>query len=67
MAEKFAATAEAGAINLIICDIREDLEMQLIADVKKAARDTKFKNIHFYKTNLSDSADVDNFWRKITT
>lgn len=55
-----------GSVNLIICDIREDLEKELINDVKKASRDSNFKNIHFYKTNLADATDVDNFWRKIT-
>ena len=55
-----------GAVNIIICDIREDLEKELIADVKKASRDSNFNNIHFYKTNLADAVDVDNFWRKIT-
>lgn len=54
-------------MNLIVCDIREDLAKDLISDVRKASGDNTFKHIHFYKVNLADAADVDTFWQKITT
>lgn len=53
-------------MNLIVCDIREDLAKDLIADVKKAAKDPAFKHIHFYRANLANAAEVEDFWARIT-
>ena len=67
LAQKFAASSPAGSVNLIVCDIREDLAKDLLEDVKKASGDLKFANIHFYKANLADQKDVEAFWAKITS
>ena len=40
LAEKFASSSEIGSVNLIVCDIREDLGKEMIADVKKASGET---------------------------
>ena len=66
LAEKFASSSEIGSVNLIVCDIREDLGKEMIADVKKASGDVTFKGIHFYKTNLANHDDIEHLWKTIT-
>lgn len=42
------------SVNLIIVDIRADLESQLKKDLRTVAGDVTFKNVHFYAANLGD-------------
>lgn len=65
VAQKFASSFEPGSVNLIVCDIREDLAKDLIADVKKSAGAATFKGIHFYRVNLADANDVESFWATV--
>lgn len=66
LAEKFASSSETGSVNLIVCDIRDDLAKELIEDVKTASGNKTFKGIHFYKTNLASSDDVELLWKNVT-
>ena len=66
LAEKFASSSEIGSVNLIVCDIRDDLGEEMIKDVKKASRDIKFTGIHFYKVNLANPEEIETMWKNIT-
>ena len=66
LAQKFAELSEVGAINLIVCDIRQDLAEQLIADVTQSSGEKKFPHIFFYKANLASSNEIETLWTKIT-
>ena len=54
LAEQFVRRNPLNSVNLIIVDIRADLEAQLKKDLKQVAGDVNFKNVHFYKANLGD-------------
>ena len=53
-------------MNLIIVDIRGDLEPQLLKDVRTIAGDVNFKNVHFYRANLADIDGTKHTWKRIT-
>lgn len=65
MAEKFASSSEIGSVNLIVCDIRDDLGEEMIKDVKKASGDIKFTGIHFIKVNLANPEEIETMWKSI--
>ena len=62
LAEQFIKRSQIGSINLIVVDIRGDLEAQLIKDIKAMTGDNNFKNIHFYKANLADVEGTKQLW-----
>ena len=48
LTEQFIRRHLPGSVNLIVVDIRGDLEAQLIKDIKVLTGDIHFKFIHFY-------------------
>lgn len=54
LAEQFVRRNPLNSVNLIIVDIRADLEAQLKKDIKTVAGDITFKNVHFYAANLGN-------------
>ena len=48
LAEQFIQRSQLGSVNMIVVDIRGDLEAQLIKDIRAMTGDAKFKGIHFY-------------------
>lgn len=65
LAEQFVRRHERGSVNLILVDIRDDLEPQLLKDIKTVAGDINFKNVHFYKANLADREQLKATWEQI--
>jgi len=62
LAEQFVRRHQPGSVNLILVDIRGDLEPQLLKDVKQVAGDINFKHVHFYKANLADIEQTKATW-----
>ena len=48
LTEQFLTKQKQGSVNLIVVDIRGDLEAKLLDDVRKLTYDARFKYIHFY-------------------
>ena len=65
LAEQFVRRNPLNSVNLIIVDIRADLEAQLKKDLKQVAGDVNFKNVHFYKANLADLEQTKATWERI--
>jgi all-trans-retinol dehydrogenase (NAD+) len=65
LAMKFGEMSIVGAVNLIVCDIREDLAEKLIEDVTLASGVKKFPHVFFYKANLASSEEIESLWAKI--
>ena len=66
LAEQFIRRSQLGSVNLIVVDIRGDLEAQLLKDIKALTGDMNFKNMHFYKANLADVSGTKELWQQIT-
>ena len=62
LAEQFIRRSQLGSVNLIVVDIRGDLEAQLMKDIKALTGDCNFKNMHFYKANLADVEGTKQMW-----
>ena len=65
LAEQFVRRNPLNSVNLIIVDIRADLEAELKKDIKMVAGDVNFKNVHFYKANLADTEQTKKTWENI--
>ena len=65
LAMKFAEMSIVGAVNLIVCDIREDLTDKLIEDVTLASGMKKFPHVFFHKANLASGEEIEALWAKI--
>ena len=65
LAETFLVNSAKGSVNLIIVDIRGDLEPQLLKDLRFSVYDVKFPYVRFYKANLADVEGTKKLWAKI--
>ena len=65
LAEQFIRRNPLNSINLIIIDIRSDLESELRRDLQKASGSANFKNFTFYKANLAEIEQTKTVWEKI--
>jgi len=50
---------------VIVIDIAENLAEEMFAFIRKESGNADFKNIHFYKGDLSNSDNVEELWAKI--
>ena len=66
LVEQFLRRHQPGSINMIVVDIRGDLEPLLMKDIKSLMGDVHFKNAHFYKANLADVEGTKKTWAQIT-
>lgn len=66
LVEQFIRRSQLGSVNMIVVDIRGDLEAQLLKDIKAMTGDANFKSVHFYKANLADVEGTKSLWTKIT-
>lgn len=66
LVEQFIRRSQLGSVNMIVVDIRGDLEAQLMKDIKAMTGDASFKNMHFYKANLADVEGTKQLWANIT-
>lgn len=56
LAQEFLNKSPPQSVNLIIVDIRADLESELKKDLKASQGDQNSKHVHFYQANLADDA-----------
>ena len=66
LVEQFVRRSQLGSVNMIVVDIRGDLEAQLLKDIKAMTGKKNFKKIHFYQANLADVEGTKNLWARIT-
>ena len=66
LVEQFIRRSQLGSVNMIVVDIRGDLEAELLKDIKAMTGDKNFKSLHFYKANLADVDGTKQLWTKIT-